>query len=994
MEAVIATYGFRFGQPWWLAAGLLAAPMVYYGWRNLASLGPARRVAALALRAVVAVLLAAILARPMITRTSREITLIAVLDRSRSVPADRRTWAVGYLAQALKGRGRNDRFALVDVAEDAWITRLPGAAVDVPERNTTLSGQESRLEAGLQMALAIAPPDTATRLLLISDGNETAGDLMEAARTAAANKIPIDVLPLRYHYEQEVVFRRLVAPPRARSGQPITLRMVLQSTAPARGRIQVSLNGKPLALDPAGSTVELPGGTKVHTMSLQVGTRGVHQYEAVFVPLGPGQDRLAENNQASAITYVAGPGHVLVVHQKAPAERARAAPLVAALAAGEIDARTCAADELTASLTGLMDTDAIVMVNLPRDNLSYAQEDMLCRYVTELGGGLVMIGGPDAFGAGGWISSPVAEIFPVDMDPPQKKQMPRGALVLIMHACEMPQGNLWGKRVGEAAVKALSRLDLVGIQDYQWQAGQANWVYPLSPVGDRRRALAAIKRMSMGDMPDLHAPVAAALAALTKAQAGQRHIIVITDGDPNMPSQALAAKLRAARITCSTVGVFPHSPADFNNLRWLAQATGGRFYPINQAGQAQQLPQIFIKEAQVVRRGLIVEQTFAPKRTDTHEIMDQIAAVPALDGYILTGPKGGLNKRVLAGANGEDPILATCQSGLGRCLAFTSSADAQWARQWVSWERFKGFWQQAVRWCSRSPQGRDCEVFSEVQGRRIALNIEAATESGQVVPLSNIHAKVIAPDMSAKELPLEQIGPGQYRTSHRAGGPGSYLVNVTYLRPDKQDAAGPARPATVQSVVNVPFAPEYEDLTDNAPLLKQVADRTGGRVLGADAAKVKLFDTAGTSFPQAFMPLTKYLLLAWIVLFLHDVAVRRIVVDFKALARRVVGAARLWRRAPPRGETLDRLMTARQKVRRTLQRDEAEAVAAKRYEPPAGALDAAELPMADLREPQPPQKPAAQPEAPAAPPTPAADTHVSRLLKAKKQARDRMEGDR
>ena len=50
------------------------------------------------------------------------------------------------------------------------------------------------------MALAIAPPDTATRVLLISDGNETDGDLKEAARIAAANQIPIDVLALRYQY--------------------------------------------------------------------------------------------------------------------------------------------------------------------------------------------------------------------------------------------------------------------------------------------------------------------------------------------------------------------------------------------------------------------------------------------------------------------------------------------------------------------------------------------------------------------------------------------------------------------------------------------------------------------------------------------------------------------------------------------------------------------------------------------------------------------------
>ena len=105
---------------------------------------------------------------------------------------------------------------------------------------------------------------------------------------------------------------------------------------------------------------------------------------------------------------------------------------------------------------------------------------MICRYVTDLGGGLVTIGGPESYGAGGWIGSPVARILPVDMDPPQKKQMPKGALVLIMHACEMPRGNYGGKRVAIAAIRSLSRLDYVGVLVYGWGAGGASWVYKFS----------------------------------------------------------------------------------------------------------------------------------------------------------------------------------------------------------------------------------------------------------------------------------------------------------------------------------------------------------------------------------------------------------------------------------------------------------------------------------------------------------------------------------
>ncbi len=74
-------------------------------------------------------------------------------------------------------------------------------------------------------------------------------------------------------------------------------------------------------------------------------------------------------------------------------------------------------------LAKLMDTDAIILVNTDCSNFTFAQQDMICSYVNDLGGGLVMTGGPSPFGAGGWIGSPVAEILPVDLDPPQKKQL-------------------------------------------------------------------------------------------------------------------------------------------------------------------------------------------------------------------------------------------------------------------------------------------------------------------------------------------------------------------------------------------------------------------------------------------------------------------------------------------------------------------------------------------------------------------------------------------
>ncbi len=982
------SYGFYFGQPWWLAACVLLVGIVWLGRQSLAALGPLRRVLAIALRCLVVLILIALLARPMLTRKSERLTVITVVDRSQSIPAKLQAESLDWLTVALAAKDSQeqlaeDRLAIVDVAEVASIAQLPSIRGSIRERNTTLNGQQSRLSDGIQMAMAIAPPDTAVRILLVSEGNETAGDLKEAARLAAANGIPIDVLPLRYRYDREVVFRRLVAPTKARSGQTVSLRFILNSTAQASGKLTLNLNGKTVDLDPdsteIGIPVELEAGTNVQTISVPVGARGMHEFEAVFMPDDAEQDVIIQNNRASAMTYVAGPGHVLIVDMDGATGQA----LVRALQGSDIYVRYSPALDFPDNLTKLMDTDAIVLVNTDCSGFTYQQQEMLVRYVNDLGGGLIMVGGPKSFGAGGWIGSPVADILPVDLDPPQKKQMPKGALVMIMHACEMPDGNYWGKMVAKAAVKTLSRLDLVGVLAYNWQGG-GDWVYPLSPVGDKEGILSAIDQMVMGDMPSLQDHLQQAYNKLKDCDAAVKHVIVISDGDPTAPTDKLLQQCVDAGITVSTVAIAAHDISYEARLRRVALTTGGRPYT---ATNPAQLPQIFIKEAQVVRRALILEESFTPAITySLSEIVRGLSGgLPQLDGYVLTGPKGGLNQVVLS-SHERDPVLATCQSGLGRCVAFTSSADSKWASKWLSWPGFGRFWEQTVRWAGKPAQSSDCEVFADVQGRDVTVNIEAIDPEGKSIQFANIDGQVIAPDVSSIPLDLMQIGPGQYQGQFQGGESGSYIVNLQYRKVGED-----AKTHIMQTTVTIPFAPEFRDLSDNEPLLVEVSKITGGKILPRDPNLATVYDHAGLKFPRSRMPLTKPLMFLWIVLFLLDVAVRRVAVDFRAMVRRAAALIRAARGQHKVDQTLERLKARRAKLIEKFSSRKAGTMASKRYE--ASAEYKGDLPVAKATEPPRPEPEKKTPEK--TPPKKAAQesSHIDRLLKAKQKAKDRKTDD-
>ena len=123
---------------------------------------------------------------------------------------------------------------------------------------------------------------------------------------------------------------------------------------------------------------------------------------------------------------------------------------------------------------------------------------------------------------------------------------------------------------------------------------------------------ASVKAMQLGDMPDFDDMLDVALhggkqgqPGLVASDARQKHIIIISDGDPGMPSPKLIKDCLDNKISISTVTVYTHTPGTRSpQMDQMAKLTHGRAYgPIEK--NPNQLPQIFIKEATVVRRSLI-----------------------------------------------------------------------------------------------------------------------------------------------------------------------------------------------------------------------------------------------------------------------------------------------------------------------------------------------------------------------------------------------------
>ena len=213
--------------PEWLLL-LLAVPVVVGVplWvRSLAGLSGGRRWTALIARSLVMTLLILCLAGLQWTQTSKSVSVVYVLDRSDSIPQHLKKAQEEFVRQTKKQmKPDEDRSGIVTFGGRSVIeqTPVPGDYIP-PVEKSQVKPEQSNLAEAIRMAAAVFPPDSAKRIVIVSDGNETTGDALAEAKRVTAADIGIDVVPLDYRLWPRGAGDQPVDPaagPRGRRGAP------------------------------------------------------------------------------------------------------------------------------------------------------------------------------------------------------------------------------------------------------------------------------------------------------------------------------------------------------------------------------------------------------------------------------------------------------------------------------------------------------------------------------------------------------------------------------------------------------------------------------------------------------------------------------------------------------------------------------------------------------------------------------------------------------
>jgi len=823
-------------RPAWLAALMLLPVVVHYGRRSLARLAPWRRRATLALRSLVVIAIVLALCGVRVVKPTGEPFVVVAVDRSASISEAGQQAAKAFVDQVVQAAG-NRGVAMIDFAA------APARAGD------GTSGKHrggTNLARAIELAAAMLPADRVPQIVLLSDGNPTAGDAIAAARSSRA---PIATVPLASASDPEVYLEAVEAPCDVQDGQPFSVDVTIRASRAGEGVLELYRGGN---LDER-RPIKLRPGENRERFAKAVRGKGCVEFRA---EIKKARDALPENNTQTALVLVRPRPRVLLVESR----ELLAGRLTEALQQQRIDVEARLPEGLPKSIDDLAGYELLVLSNVPAAALSADQMDLIDRYVRQYGGGLIAIGGDQAFTPGGYRKTRLEEVLPVWCEARKEQEKPRLAMVLVIDCSDSMKGQAieLAKEATRRAVAALDEKDQVGVIAF---AKTCRWVSPIRPCTDKASVVRAIDTLATSYYgTDMYPAMDRACLALDDAFAEVKHMIVLTDGVSHPGDfEGVARRAREAGITISTVGVGREIARPL--LEQIARIGEGHFYhPSDMA----EVPQIFALEAASASKVGIVEKPFFARLVGRAQALQALdfQQAPSLLGYVQTRAKPS-SQVVLASEDG-DPVLVWWRYGQGVSVAFTSDIESRWAAAWLRWPGFGRFWSQLVRHAMRRDAAEDFALRVASADGLAEVTLDAVDADERFLNNAQGELVVLNPTGGRLKLPLRPTAPGRYAATFPARSPGRYGLEIalsqqgeTVVRQQRALVAG--------------YPEEYRTQPVNHDLLRQIAEVSGG-VYNPDPAT--LFAESGRTVPRT-IPLWPYFLAAGAVMLVVELAVRR-----------------------------------------------------------------------------------------------------------------------
>lgn len=808
---------------------------MYFGWTYWRERQRLKKshITVLGIRILAVICLVFALAGPYILLPIKEEQILFMVDRSASMNGTDGEMA-NFIEESLQSKKDGQLAGIYSFSSTLQTEAiLSNSLKEVPKFTNIEATDQTNIEQSLQLASGIVNSKKATRLVLLTDGNETKGNALEFASKFKGSNISVDVVPFHQPVSTDVSLKSFVTPQVAYVGEQQQLVTEVHATAANKGELLLYENDKLVHRE----AVELAQGSNVFTYKHTATAEGLVKYEAV---VQVEQDAIFENNKLTSITMVQSEPHLLIVNGYDSAS-----PIAAALGKQSISFDVVDAQSLPNELSSYLQYNAIIFDNVPGHLVGEAKMNVIEQAVKNFGVGFTMVGGENSFGLGGYFKTPIENLLPVEMEIKGKEQLPSLGLVIVLDR----SGSMYGSKLElakEAAARSVEMLrdedtlGFIAFDDRPWE------IIETGPLNNKEEAVDTILSVTPGGGTEIYGSLARAYENLADLKLQRKHIILLTDGQSQSGNyEDLIAEGKENGVTLSTVAI--GQDADANLLEALSEMGSGRFYDVV---DEQTIPSILSRETAMISRTYIEDNPFYPTIYNASGWNTLFAnGVPQMNAYIGTTAKQGAS--VIAESEKEDPVLAQWQYGLGKTFAFTSDSTGKWTGDWARWQDWGTFWQTLISQMLPSYNDVAYDVRLESDGSFVItdptneaafLDVVAVNEAGEEL-----------------ETQLEAISASQIRAVVQAE-PG-----LIFFRIADEDQA------IFQAGISVPYSAEYELRPVNDKLVEELTKQTGGSVLKEPKEVFREFTKKGADRQN----IATWLILAGMLLFFIDITIRR-----------------------------------------------------------------------------------------------------------------------
>lgn len=841
-----------------------------------------------------------------VEKNLKEVDLIYLADVSDSIDAKGKEWMKRYIKDIevnVKGSIKSELniFAMNSKRIDS--AEVITDSFDVNNDFTDLNPERTDIASSIISSLGRFREGATKRMVLLSDGNENAGDITKAALLAKNENVRIfTVTPPKTIFENNITLKKVLLPDEIPLGKTAEIKVVVdnENASPISGNVKLVLHqsniAEPAILFKQWNDNFVPG-LNIYKIKYRPDKKGFFRFETILEC--DGDINIEEDNIVCPL-IVTGKSKILYVSGK----KERKLFLPETLEERDIDVDIVTPDEIPDTILDMLAFESIIFSGVSKDMLKPGNMELIEQYVKDFGGGFVMLGGENSFIQGGYSGTPIEKILPVKMvggEHRRKIDSYRYSLMLVVDK----SASMTGKKMTFAKKAAIELVEQLGVKD---KLGiivfdkNPYMIQELRPVIDVKVGLVdKLSRLNPGGGTNIFPALKKAYLNILKSEAKKNHVILLSDGNSefvNYNKEALIKSFKKANITISTIAI-GNWFVNTTLLKDIAESTGGTFYNINDVSG---LPKLMVKDVEYsLSKTDFHEETFYPVKVGSSPILKDISQeqLPPLKGFSITTSKENAETPLVTDIRGKnDPILANWRYGLGKTVAYMADAEARWSTDWIKWIKYNKFWSQSLRWAMKDIPESEYAVkvktmdnvpylFIESFYKDDLLNTGNRKENDKIKPVElkvrlyntkptrpgsekDDNINVAEHNREYEELLLRQIGPGSYISPLDSFEPGNYFTNVLFTRDNKVLSSKNKGLIIPESKISAkPF--DSGKFYNDVATMKKIANITGGKY-NPEIEEI----TENYEWVSIFESLVKYLIPIMLGAFIIDVALRKL----------------------------------------------------------------------------------------------------------------------